>query len=77
MTRLTSFIIVALLLTIAGDTPLGDARPDRTNKPLRSQTCGASTYNPLGIDVARPRLSWIIESQQSRRRQDAYQVLVA
>ena len=33
--------------------------------------------NPLGIDVARPRLSWVIESVQRGERQTAYQVLVA
>ena len=33
--------------------------------------------NPLGIDVARPRLSWIIESAERGQRQTAYRVLVA
>ncbi len=33
--------------------------------------------NPLGIDVLRPRLSWIIESDQRNQVQTAYQVLVA
>src|SRR5208283_4733300 len=33
--------------------------------------------NPLGIDVAAPRLSWVLESDQRGQRQDAYQVLVA
>ena len=36
-------------------------------------------YNldPLGIDAARPRLSWIIQSDQRGQRQTAYRVLVA
>ena len=33
--------------------------------------------NPLGIDATRPRLSWIIESNQRAEKQTAYQVLVA
>jgi len=33
--------------------------------------------NPLGIDVVRPRLSWIVESEQRGQRQSAYQLLVA
>ncbi len=33
--------------------------------------------DPLGIDVAKPRLSWVIESTHRRERQTAYQVLVA
>jgi len=33
--------------------------------------------NPLGIDVAKPRLSWIIKSQQRGQAQTAYQILVA
>jgi alpha-L-rhamnosidase len=33
--------------------------------------------NPLGIDVSRPRLSWILTSDQRGARQGAYKVLVA
>jgi alpha-L-rhamnosidase len=33
--------------------------------------------NPSSIDVAQPRLSWIIRSRQRGQRQSAYQVLVA
>ncbi|MGA2253799.1 MAG: family 78 glycoside hydrolase catalytic domain, partial [Thermoguttaceae bacterium] len=33
--------------------------------------------NPLGIDVVRPRLSWIIESNERGERQTAYRILVA
>ncbi len=33
--------------------------------------------NPLGVDVSRPRLSWIVTSQERGARQSAYQVLVA
>jgi len=33
--------------------------------------------NPLGIDSKKPRLSWIIESNQRGKKQTAYQILVA
>jgi len=33
--------------------------------------------NPLGIDVARPRLSWIMESAERNQRQMGFRVLVA
>ncbi|MHC4557574.1 MAG: glycoside hydrolase family 78 protein [Planctomycetota bacterium] len=34
-------------------------------------------FNPLGIDVTKPRLSWILESEQRAQVQSAYQILVA
>ena len=33
--------------------------------------------NPLGVDVAQPRLSWKLESQWRGQKQTAYQILVA
>ena len=33
--------------------------------------------DPLGIDVAKPRLSWILHSPNAAEKQSAYQVLVA
>jgi len=33
--------------------------------------------NPLGIDVIRPRLSWVLEATGRGRRQSAYHILVA
>ena len=33
--------------------------------------------NPLGIDTAQPRLSWVLESTERGQKQTAYQVLVA
>jgi alpha-L-rhamnosidase len=40
---------------------------------LRCEYC----ENPLGIDVAQPRLSWVSESAHRGEVQTAYQVLVA
>ena len=33
--------------------------------------------NPLGIDIAEPRLSWIVTSETRGQRQTAYQIQVA
>ena len=33
--------------------------------------------DPLGIDVARPRLGWVVESDQRNQRQTAFQLLVS
>ena len=33
--------------------------------------------NPLGLDESRPRLSWILESNQHNQKQSAYQILCA
>ena len=33
--------------------------------------------NPLGVDAARPRLSWMLESDQRNQTQSAYQILAA
>lgn len=52
---------------------------------LASGICSASIadlrceylVNPMGLDAAHPRLSWIITSDQRGERQTAYQILVA
>ncbi|MHC4560876.1 MAG: glycoside hydrolase family 78 protein, partial [Planctomycetota bacterium] len=44
-----------------------------TAKELRCEYC----INPLGIDVVKPRLGWILQSSERGQQQTAYQVLVA
>jgi hypothetical protein len=46
-----------------------------TVKPIRLE-CEARS-NPLGIDAAQPRLSWVLESAEKGQRQTAYRILVA
>lgn len=46
---------------------------DLTVKNLRCEYLG----NPLGIDVTRPRLSWVLESAKRGQMQTAYRILVA
>src|SRR5699024_11048829 len=33
--------------------------------------------NPLGLEVLQPRLSWMIESEEFKMKQEAYRILVA
>ncbi len=35
------------------------------------------TENPLGIDISRPRLSWVFSADQRNQRQTAYEILVS
>ena len=46
---------------------------DMTIKELRCEY----RVNPLGIDVVRPRLSWVLQSSQRGQKQTAYRLLVA
>src|SRR5947207_8496110 len=48
-------------------------RPDFTARGLRCEYLS----NPLGIDVQKPRLSWVLEAAANVRGQSAYRVLVA
>jgi alpha-L-rhamnosidase len=58
-------------LASAAEAPAGG--PGLTPRQLRCEYL----VNPLGIDEAHPRLSWIVESNQRGQRQTACQVLVA
>jgi hypothetical protein len=60
--------LVILLFVCAGDAFAG-LRVDR----LRCEYL----ENPLGIDAAQPRLSWILDSNERGQRQTAYQILAA
>jgi alpha-L-rhamnosidase len=64
--RVVAWIGLALL---AG----GRAAAELTPAALRCEY----RIDPLGIDAARPRLSWIVESRRRGERQTAYQVRVA
>ena len=65
-------LVAALILTaLAERTIAGDAAISVGN--LRCEYL----VNPLGIDTAQPRMSWVIESKQRAQVQSAYQVLVS
>jgi alpha-L-rhamnosidase len=62
-------LLVAVIVGICG------ARVDAQNVTLSHLRC-ANLRDPLGIDVAQPRFSWIIESGRKNERQAAYEVVV-
>ena len=74
----TSSLLICLIVAAA-------AMPSLLAEPLRESGLGLSPAelrceyraNPLGIDVSRPRLSWIVTPAERDQRQTGYQVLVA
>jgi alpha-L-rhamnosidase len=51
------------------------ARADAANVTLSHLRC-ENLLDPLGIDVANPRFSWILESDRRNEKQTAYEVVV-
>ena len=41
-----------------------------------TQLCCEHRRNPIGVDVAEPQLSWILQSDKNNQRQTAYQIVV-
>ena len=70
MRRMTALLAIFVLCISAFATV---ARGDITVTKLR---CEYRT-NPMGLDVAKPRLGWVMESNERGQKQTAYQVLVA
>lgn len=65
------------LTTLTSDTGLGLSLAPFTNDLRVTDQCCEYLYNPVGIDVAQPRLSWKLRSQWRGQKQTAYQVIVA
>ena len=70
MKKLLIFLIV---VTVAFTVCSYDKVSDMRVKELKCEYL----ENPLGIDVTRPRLSWILESSVRGQKQTAYRILVA
>jgi alpha-L-rhamnosidase len=68
MRKSTLFLALASLICAAGPLWAGVAA-DRLRCEYQK--------DPLGIDVVKPRLSWIVKSDERGEKQTAYQVLVA
>ena len=68
--KATSFILVILMASI------GSRSTSSSQTKPTALRCEYLT-NPLNVDVAKPRLSWIIESRERGVLQTAYEVLVA
>ena len=70
MKRVEAGLVAALSLALAGCAATG-----QTSAPVEGLRCEYLT-NPLGIDVAQPRLSWRLAPGPNGLRQTAYQILV-
>ena len=73
MTRLTTISLICLTTIATATAGLSALTGGVRVENLR---CEYLT-NPLGIDVAQPRLSWTLQSRWRGQKQTAYQVLVA
>ena len=71
--RLPAALLVSTLTLLALPEPSGPAPGALVVTGLRCEY----RVDPLGIDEARPRLGWVLESSQRGQAQTAYQVLVA
>jgi len=67
----TALAILAIVSIFAGRAPTEAA--DLTPVQLKCEYAA----NPLGVDVARPRFSWVLKSPRRGQVQTAYQILVA
>ena len=70
--RTTRHVTVCLIAAIA----LLSCLPAIAAASLTNLRCEYRAQ-PMGIDVAKPRLSWMLESAQRGAKQSAYQILVA
>ncbi len=65
------------LLYVAGLAASAHATPAGQSSVKVGQLTTEYAHNPLGIDVARPRLSWQLSSPDRDQKQTAYQILVS
>src|SRR5207249_10798724 len=74
--RLLRAVLVTILLlaAAAGPIPKGCAK-DGPAPPVNLRSEYLS--NPLGMDVAQPRFSWVLEHSERGQSQSAYRMLVA
>lgn len=75
--QLIVIVLIAFLLVPPSATKAESqaAAVDSAIQVLKTTT--EYTENPLGIDVEKPRLSWVLDSAARGQKQTAYQILVA
>jgi len=69
-------MLAGMMLALGGCNVLTDSSITTDGVAVKELRC-EYRVNPLGINVVKPRLSWIIESNQRGQMQSAYQILVA
>jgi alpha-L-rhamnosidase len=74
--RRVALLIVALIALSSGAVPRVGGAQAPTDFAVHSLRCEYLS-NPLGIDVQKPRLSWMLTPAPNVRGQSAYRVLVA
>ena len=80
MTKLLIALAVCALAAIFADECNGSQRPERLSSPDSLTPTGLTceyAADPLGIDAAQPRFSWVLESSRRGQVQSAYRVRVA
>jgi len=75
MTMRRTILVACFVYVLAISVGMGAERPE----PAIALTSLRCEYlvNPLGIDVPKPRLSWVLQSPLRGEKQTAYQVLVS
>jgi alpha-L-rhamnosidase len=68
--------LVFFLISISNAFPTLSTGPARADVKINSLSTEYKT-NPLGIDIRKPRLSWVLQSDARRVSQSAYQIRVA
>jgi len=79
MKQLVTILLIAMALVYSGY--LGESscyakQAGNRGITVKEMRCEYA-INPLGIDVAQPRFSWVLESSQRDQMQSAYHILVA
>ena len=74
--KFTILLTVVLIALPSGAALLFGGASERTDFSVQGLRCEYLS-NPLGIDVQKPRLSWLLSPAANVRGQSAYRVLVA
>jgi len=74
--KLITSLLTGTMLTLFGCNVLSESGIISGGVAVKELRC-EYRVNPLGIDVVKPRVSWITESNQRGQKQRAYQILVA
>ncbi len=75
-TKLITSLLAGMTLALGGCAVLTDSGITAGGVAVKELRC-EYRVEPLGVDVVKPRLNWIMESRQRGQMQSAYQILVA
>ncbi len=76
--RTTLLVLSAVVAAVALNAVPSPLAPEESAGPAAPASLSCEyLQNPVGIDVAKPRFSWIVEHPERGQAQSAYQVLVS